>query len=164
MFLQNLSPDFIKPDILSIDPAELLKLGFRGIILDLDNTIVPWNEEVIEAPVMQWVNSMKEAGFRICLLSNSLYARVNGIAGTLQVDAVPAGIKPRKKAFKKAMHKLQLTPEEIVVIGDQIFTDILGGKRVGLKTILVEPIDRKELIWTRFFRRVEKLILAKVRS
>lgn len=164
MFLRNLSPDYIRPNILSIDPAELLNLGFRGIILDLDNTLIPWNEEVIPEPVLEWVARMKATGLRICLLSNSLHGRVNGIADILQVEAVPASIKPRKKAFRRAMHKLALAPGEIVVIGDQIFTDIFGGNRVGLKTILVEPICQQELIWTRFFRKVEKLILAKVRT
>ena len=164
MIVGKLSPDLIEPDVLSIDFYELQTLGVQGIILDVDNTIVPWNEDVLSEDVIKLVARLKASGMRICLLSNSLEKRVRGIADILQIDAVPASLKPRKKAFKRAIEKLDLSPEKIVVIGDQIFTDIFGGKRMGLKTILVTPLSSEELLWTRFFRKIEKLILTKMSS
>ncbi|AZR73617.1 hypothetical protein BBF96_09580 [Anoxybacter fermentans] len=157
-----LCPDLFIANILEIKPVYLKEMGVKGIICDLDNTIIPWDEEFLSEEMINWVISLKKDGIRFCLLSNSLHNRVNSIAQKLAIDAVPAAGKPRKKAFLKAIDKLQLSKEKILVVGDQLFTDILGGKRLGLKTILVKPMSEKEFFWTRFMRRLEKWVLDKL--
>lgn len=162
MLFRLLTPDIYIEEICKITPAQLTEMGIRGVICDLDNTIIPWDQEILSDEVAAWFADLKAAGLRLCLLSNSLHARVNLIAGRLDIDAVPAAVKPRKRAFLKALDKLGLTHEEVIVIGDQIFTDIYGGKRLGLKTILVKPMSSKELLWTRFMRRLERRVLSRV--
>jgi HAD superfamily phosphatase (TIGR01668 family) len=68
-------------------------------------------------------------------------------------------VKPRRRAFRRALHIMELTSQETAVIGDQIFTDVLGGNRLGLYTILVTPISEKEFIWTRLMRKLERFVL-----
>lgn len=162
--LKHLCPDLYLNTVIEINLEMLKDHGIKGIICDLDNTIVPWDSEILSEEIITWFNMLKQADFRICLLSNSLFARVNSIAQILEIDAIPAAIKPRKTAFSKAVNMLQLSSEEIVVIGDQLFTDILGGKRFGLKTILVKPLSEKELFWTKFIRRMEKIALKKLQA
>ncbi len=158
-----LCPDLYMTNILDINPALLKSMGVRGIICDLDNTIIPWDEDILQTEIVDWFATLKAADFKLCLLSNSLHNRVNGIAQILEIDAIPAAIKPRKGAFRKAVDRLGVDPREIVVIGDQLFTDIFGGKRLALKTILVHPIAEKELFWTLFVRRFERLVLTGLR-
>lgn len=162
MLFRLLTPDMYIEEICKLTPTQLKEMGIRGVICDLDNTIIPWDQEVLSNEVAEWFEELKAAGLRLCLLSNSLHARVNQIAGRLGIDAVPAAVKPRKKAFRKALDKLGLAHEEVIVIGDQIFTDIYGGKRLGLKAILVKPMSSKELLWTRFMRRLERRVLRNV--
>ncbi|MCK4259768.1 MAG: YqeG family HAD IIIA-type phosphatase [Halanaerobiales bacterium] len=157
--LRNLRPDKYITDILKLTPSILKKMGIKGIVCDLDNTIIPWDQDDLDEEMIKWFASLKESDLHICLLSNSLHGRVNGIAKILGVDAIPAALKPRRKAFKKAMDMLQLFEGEIVVVGDQLFTDILGGNRIGFKTILVKPLAEKEFFWTCFVRRIEKWVL-----
>lgn len=159
MSLRWILPDYYQLNILEIEPEHLKKIGIRGIICDLDNTIIPWDQEVLQEEMIDWFLRLKRAGFQICLLSNSLHGRVSKVAESLDIEAIPAAIKPRKGGFKRAVHKLGLSRNEIVVIGDQIFTDVLGGKRMGLLTILVKPMAEKELLWTKFIRRLERHVL-----
>ncbi len=158
--LRNLRPDIYVTDILKITPLFLEKIGIKGIICDLDNTIIGWDQDDLNEEIIKWFDILKQGDFQICLLSNGLHKRVNTIAEALGVDAIPAALKPRRKSFLKAMDKLQMVKEDIVVIGDQLFTDIWGGKRIGLRTILVRPLREKELYWTRFIRQIEKRVVS----
>lgn len=159
MSLRWIRPDFYIANIIDIEPEHLKKIGVRGIICDLDNTIIPWDQEILEGEMIDWFRRLKEAGVQICLLSNSLRGRVSKVAKSVDVEAIPAAIKPRKGGYKRAVDKLGLSRNEIVVIGDQIFTDVLGGKRMGLLTILVKPMAEKELLWTKLIRRLERRVL-----
>ena len=97
-------------------------------------------------------------GFRICLLSNSSYKRVSAYAEKLGVLAAPIGGKPLQRAFKSALAVLDAKSGNTAIIGDQIFTDIWGGNRMGLYTILVDPISKREFFGTKLARLMEKLI------
>lgn len=157
-----LCPDLYIPSVLEIRPEKLKKMGIRGVICDMDNTIIPWDEDLLAEEIILWFESLKSAGLRICLLSNGLQQRVHKIAQILDIDAIPIAVKPRKIAFYKALDKLSVEKDKVVVIGDQIFTDILGGNRLGLQTILVQPLGEKELFWTLFLRQIERLVLRRL--
>lgn len=154
----NLKPDYYYPDIFSIDLDQLSSRGVRGIISDIDNTIVAWSEEELLKEVFDWFADLKERDFKVCLVSNGTGRRVGYFSRELGIPAVGQAIKPAKRAFRQAREKLGLAPEEIAVIGDQIFTDILGGNRMGFQTILVDPLSPKEFLTTRFVRSLEKLV------
>lgn len=157
-----LCPDLYMANILDVTPEMLQMMGIQGVICDMDNTIIPWDDDVLAPEIVIWFESLKAAGLRLCLLSNGLQKRVSAIAQKLDIDGIPMAVKPRKIAFLKALDKLQVRQDEVVVIGDQVFTDILGGKRLGLKTILVKPMGKKELFWTLLIRRLERLVLRRL--
>ena len=139
---------------------EILKKNYiEGIIIDIDNTLVPWSEKYADQRVIDLVNMLIKEGYKLCILSNGTKNRVSVFNKDLKLPAVHNAAKPSRAAFNKALGFLGTKPQNTAVIGDQIFTDILGGNRLGLFTILVVPQSSKEFLWTRFVRQIEKLVL-----
>lgn len=153
-----LKPRQAVTSIFDIDMQALWESGYEYLILDVDNTITAWNTYQVSDKLKNWVLWLKNRGFRICLLSNNSQERVQQIASELGVIAAPRGGKPSSAAFQSAVTALGASSDNTLVIGDQLFTDILGGNWAGMYTILVEPIDKKEFIGTRFVRILESLI------
>jgi len=113
----------------------------------------------VAAPVVAWDDAARHKGFRLCIASNSLTRRVKLFERLLGVPAISKAIKPRRSAFLRALARIQARPEEAVVVGDQLFTDVLGAKRAGLLTILVAPLSKGKLPHTRLARMLERMIL-----
>lgn len=145
--------------IFELDPRELHALGVKGVIADMDNTLVSWNDHSVPPRLAGWLAGLKEEGFRLCIVSNNTAEKGAELARELDIPAFWYAIKPRRRAFRKALREMELKAEEVAVIGDQIFTDVLGGNRMGLYTILVTPISDKEFIWTKMMRQFERLVL-----
>lgn len=159
-----LCPDQQLDSIYDLDTEELRSLGIKGIIADMDNTLVPWNDRSVYPRLARWLAGLKEAGFRVCIVSNNTADRGGQLARDLDIPAFWYAVKPRRRAFRKALRELGLLPEEVAVIGDQVFTDVLGGNRMGLYTILVTPLSDKEFIWTRLVRRLERAVLKRLQK
>ena len=158
-FFKLLSPNKHLNSIYELDTEELRSRGIRGIIADMDNTLVPWNDRAVRPRLASWLAGLKKEGFRLCIVSNNSRERGGQLACELGIPAVWYAVKPRRRAFRRALHIMELTSQETAVIGDQIFTDVLGGNRLGLYTILVTPISEKEFIWTRLMRKLERFVL-----
>ncbi|MGI6113895.1 MAG: YqeG family HAD IIIA-type phosphatase [Mahellales bacterium] len=154
-----LIPDQYTKDICQIDLHQLMKKGIKNIIIDLDNTLLPWGKDTISGDIYDWVIRGKDLGCKFCLLSNNRKKRVEKFAGTLGILYVPKAPKPWKSSFRKAVIKLKGEKNNTAVIGDQIFTDILGGNRLGLYTILVSPLSQREFFTTRLVRLIERHFL-----
>ena len=133
--------------------------GLRSILTDLDNTLVEWNSPVATPKLMAWLEDAKTIGFQVCIISNNEETRVMEFAKLVGIPAVYKAGKPRKRAYRKTMAMLSTTPRETMMVGDQIFTDVLGGNRLGLYTILVKPIHQQEFIGTKVMRKLERLVL-----
>lgn len=162
-FLELCRPDRTAESVAKIDPAELTELGIEGVLVDLDNTLVPWHGYEVPDAVLEWLRSMEARGIKICIVSNTRYpGRLRRLAGTLEVPFVKGRLKPRKSAFRPALELLRTSQGRTAVIGDQIFTDILGGNRLGLFTILVRPLSPREFFGTKISRVFERLILRAV--
>lgn len=145
-------------DLISVE--QLRQDGIRGLIIDLDNTMTPWNNIEVGPKVEAWFKKVKSAEIRACVVSNnSKRQRVAVVADRLGIPFVFGATKPRRRAFRAGMDLLETGQEDTAVIGDQLFTDILGGNRLGLYTILVTPINDQEFIGTRIMRRIEKLLV-----
>ena len=145
--------------VYDIDLAALRAQGIRGIILDLDNTIVPWGARHPAPELPGWIAAARQAGLALCIVSNNIGSRVTSLAATLGLPLVTGALKPRRKALRRALTVMGTTPAETALVGDQIFTDILGGNRLGLHTILVRPSGRREFLVTRLVRLVERAVL-----
>lgn len=154
-------PDIYVNSIRDITAELLENKRIRGLILDIDNTLVPNHVADADENAVEWVGKMKAAGYKLCIVSNASRKRVIRFNDKLKLDAVHRAMKPGTRAFRRAGALMGLENKNIAVVGDQIFTDVYGGNRAGMLTILVHPIDRREGKLVRFKRIFEKRILAR---
>ncbi|MEG0971012.1 MAG: YqeG family HAD IIIA-type phosphatase, partial [Acidaminococcaceae bacterium] len=138
----------------------LRQQGITTIILDVDNTLLPWDADLPVAANIGWLQQVKTAGFKIILVSNNGGQRLQIISKSLEVPCVGWAIKPFGFGFKRALKYLaQQNRQQVLVIGDQIMTDVLGANKMGFKVLWVESLSRKEFVATRLTRRVEALLI-----
>ncbi|HOJ09123.1 MAG TPA: YqeG family HAD IIIA-type phosphatase [Clostridiales bacterium] len=137
----------------------LQKKRIKGLILDIDNTLVPSFVKEADNNVLEWIERLKNRGFKVCIVSNATKKRVDRFNEKLCLEAIYRASKPGRRSFKKALKVLGLKPAETAVVGDQIFTDVYGGNRLGMYTILVKPINRKETLFVMLKRYPERYIL-----
>lgn len=157
-------PHAVVESLYDIDFDELKEQGIRGIIFDLDNTIIPWNSCDICPNIADWLRCLMTKGFKVSIVSNNWHKRVKAIAEQFDLPFVSRAYKPAKTGFHRALAQMGLQPHETVVIGDQLFTDVLGGNRLGLRTIWVKPLTSQEFIGTRIHRRFERLAVRLLKS
>lgn len=158
-FLHHFTPDLLVDSIYDIPLDQLSKNGIKGMMFDLDNTLTKWHGPIVGEEIYQWFASLSGYGISPVLVSNSHKARVRMIADDLHIPFVYDARKPMRGGFVRALTLLGLRPHQIAMVGDQIFTDVLGGNRVGVYTILVKPISPEEMWGTRHIsRRGEKII------
>lgn len=162
--LKILYPDLYVNSLADVPLMALKKSGKKGFILDLDNTVTEWNSNEITAEVSQWFARIKAEGFKACIISNNGAKRVEKVAASLGIPFIFRAVKPRRAAFRRAVSLLEIQPDEAVVIGDQIFTDIVGGNRAALYTILVEPIAPREFFGTKISRALEYFVLKRIKK
>ncbi len=160
--MRALLPAMIVNRVQDIDLDGLYCDGVRGLLIDLDNTLVAWDRSCIGHEVADWLEQAQARGFSVCFVSNGMPERVARFSAEMNIPAVGRAIKPRKTPFRRALKLLGLTVDECAVIGDQLFTDILGGNRMGMFTILINPLSDKELGSTRMVRRLERRVLKRL--
>ncbi len=150
-----LKPTLQVKDVLEVNPRLLSSLGVQAICIDLDDTLVASNKQTIDARYKSWVEELKTANFSILILSNGSIARVRTWSQTLNIKGLSLVGKPLPFAFYRAFKHLGTPPAKTVVIGDQIFTDVLGANLVGAKSILVNPLSPGKR-HTRILRKLER--------
>lgn len=151
-------PDRYVASTYVIDFEKLYKNGIRGLIFDIDNTLVPHGAPADERAIRLF-KRLKEIGFSCCLISNNQEKRVRTFNEPIQVDYVYNAHKPSTKNYKKAMEIMGTDVSDTVFIGDQLFTDVWGAKRTGIPSILVRPIHPKEEIQIVLKRYLENIVL-----
>ncbi len=157
--IKLLQPRLFLTSVFDLDLARLRERGVHGLIMDLDNTLVGWNRPDLSRELKVWFQEVRDHGFKMCIVSNNLTDRVEQFAEKVGVMAIPKAAKPRRRSFRLAMRRMGTTRHTTAVIGDQVFTDILGGNRLRLFTILVHPIDAREYWTTRLVRKVERYVV-----
>ena len=130
----------------------------KALILDVDNTLIDYNKN-LSLEKIEWAKNLKGQGVKLYILSNShKKEKVEKVANKLDIPYKLFAKKPSKKGFLEIQKELNLKSEEIGVVGDQIFTDIIGGNRCKMFSILVEPVDKKDLLITAWKRPIEEMI------
>ena len=151
-------PDEYLDSTYEIDFEQLYEDGYRGVIFDIDNTLVPHGAPADERS-KKLLNYLRDRGFKIVLLSNNTKTRVDMFNEDLHLDTIPRGAKPLFKGYKKAMQMMGTSKENTFFVGDQLFTDVWGAKRLGIRSILVKPINAKEEIQIVLKRKLENIVL-----
>lgn len=141
-----------------IDFDKLLKKGYKGVMFDIDNTLVMHGAPATKEAIA-FFDELKKKGFDTCLISNNKIGRVESFAKEVNSKFIYDAHKPSTKNYIKAMELMGTDTNNTVFVGDQLFTDVYGANRTGIKTILVEPINPKEEIQIVLKRYLEKIVM-----
>jgi len=154
-------PDYMTKSIFHADLSKLYEKGVRGIAVDIDNTLVPMNTREPGREAIQWIEKVKQAGFRVCILSNARRHRTKLFMEKLGIHGIGLAGKPGKRGYLKVAEHMELPPEKCAILGDQLFTDIKGGVKAGFVTVLTHILDPDEIMFVRFKRHFERRLLKK---
>lgn len=152
-------PDFTFNTYRDVTPEFLKEQGIDAVLSDIDNTLAPYEQAEPDENIIAWVNSLKENGIGLALISNNHTDRVEIFNKTLGLPAYPDSGKPGSKYLKLALSELGSEAERAAVLGDQLFTDAYAGKRMGMKAIIVLPINDKKTLFFKLKRALEKPIM-----
>lgn len=153
-----LKPEIKLERVTDITPQILNKYNIDSLILDVDNTLSTHHGQILTDGLPEWLENMKQNGIFLTVLSNSKEARVKPFAEKINLEYISLGLKPLPNGFLRAKKKYGLNFKNTAIVGDQIFTDILGGNLVGLRTILLTPIKLETTYGFRFKRWVERIV------
>ena len=159
MYKKFLPDEYVK-DIFHITPEKLKEKGIKGIITDLDNTLVEWDRPDATPKIIEWMEAMKRAGIQVTIVSNNNETRCKSFSDPLGIPFIMDAESRLIRHLKRPLRKWGFAKEEVVVIGDQLLTDIFGGNRKGLHTILVVPVASSDGFFTKFNRMIERRIMA----
>ncbi|MCJ7822281.1 MAG: YqeG family HAD IIIA-type phosphatase, partial [Armatimonadetes bacterium] len=152
-----LRPTRLAEAVWDVDLDWLVGRGIRGLVLDLDNTLVEWEGTRVRPEVRAWLDAARARGLGLCLASNAMRSgRVGRMARELGLIPVAHAGKPLPAAFRRAMAALGTPASATCMIGDQLFTDVLGANCLGITTVLVTPLRRRESVHTRLIRLIER--------
>lgn len=154
-----LTPSLYLENIYDLPFEWLYDNSIKAVITDLDNTLVPWRDYRVADELSGWFNNLHKEGFKTLILTNARPApTITELSTILNTRLVVGARKPISRFFREALKLLNSKPGETCVIGDQIFTDILGGNIIGCHTVLVEKLGRKEFAGTRVVRLIERIV------
>ena len=151
-----------EPDVASIDVDGLVEAGVRCVLIDRDNTIVPRDTKQAPKSALAWFDALRAAGIKVCMVSNNFHSReVEESARELGCEVVHHAMKPAPFAVRRALKLMGATADEAVLVGDQVFTDVMAGNLAGVRPILVDPQSTTDLWYTHIFRVFERAIGAR---
>ncbi len=154
-----LRPDAVVTSVTEVTPDFLRARGVRAVMVDLDDTLLASGSEVLEPSFRAWLASLQQVGVPVVILSNGERRRVARWAKELKVGGLALMGKPFSRAFRRGLKHLGSAPGETAMVGDQLFTDVLGANMAGLVSVLVRPLSPGKLLHTRFLRRLEQRLL-----
>jgi HAD superfamily phosphatase (TIGR01668 family) len=156
-----LRPDLEAASLADVSLDILSERGIRGIIIDLDNTVCAYGQRTLAPGVLAWVRDAQARGFALAMVSNNFSERVNAIGTELGVPGVHSALKPLPHGFLRALRLIGTKRAQTAIIGDQLFTDVLGAKLLGLHTVLTHPIIERDFPITRVLRFFERAFFAR---
>lgn len=151
----SLLPTMITPALTDLTPVFLEKQNIRLLMLDFDNTIVPYTTNIPTRKMMLWLTKMDMCGVRMCVVSNSKKDRVKKFCAEFGIDCITHAKKPFSRGIRQCLERYRVPPEECALVGDQIFTDTLGANCAGVRSILVKAIDNHNF-WLKLRHIAEK--------
>ncbi len=152
-------PDYVFQNVYLLSPSFFTEKGVRGIIFDIDNTLVTYDDPEPTPELSVWLQQLQDAGIAMAFVSNNNRERVERFNRRLGFFASAKSGKPSRRGIFAAMDAMSTTPASTVAVGDQIFTDVLAAKRAGLRVVLVDPIKDKKTLFFRAKRLLEKPFL-----
>ena len=159
-----LTPDYVFPSFDAITPEFLLERGIRALLIDIDNTLAPYEQDDPDERILAWFDALRAAGIRAALISNNHAPRVERFNAPLGLPAYPDSGKPGSRGILAAMAEMDVTPEETAGLGDQLLTDTWAVHRLGMPSLIVPPIKDKTTLFFRFKRLLERPFMRRYRK
>jgi HAD superfamily phosphatase (TIGR01668 family) len=160
--LRHFSPSASLERVEDVDLQALRDQGKTLVLLDVDNTLLPWRAYEFPQSVLEWIQRGRRLGMQFCILSNTRHPeRLEKLSKTLDVPFIRAKFKPSRQMYRMALEKYGVRPDQAVMIGDQLLTDVLGANRSGIDAFWIRPIGSREFIGTRLFSRNVERVLGK---
>ena len=158
-------PDYNFDKITDITPADLKIMGVKTVAIDLDNTTVPYSSLRLEKGVKKWIDEMRENGIKVIIVTNALIGRSFILSKKMgNIPFIPLAFKPSPVALRIASFFLDVENEEMAMIGDQLFTDVLAANRLGAVSVKVEPLGEDGWLFKRYFKTKRELELLYLRN
>lgn len=154
-----LRPDYFYNSVYEIPYHKLREQNIRGLIFDLDNTLAAFDDKLPPAKTVALIKKLQAMGFEVCILTNNTPKRLKGFNKGLKIKGIANGLKPFTKGIRMAMATMGTTKEETMIVGDQLFSDVWGGKNAGIGTILVKPITERDFAVVKIKRLAERAML-----
>jgi len=154
-------PDHYYDSVFLIPYEELWKNNIRGIIFDIDNTLTAFDEKLPPPKIVELIKKLELMGFKICLVTNNTGKRLRGFNEHMSIFGIANALKPFTRGLRQAMAKMETTPAQTMIVGDQLLSDIWGGKNAGITTVLVKPITDRDFIFVKIKRKIERVMLRK---
>lgn len=156
-----LTPDYMFATFAEVTPAFLQSIGVRALLIDIDNTLAPYEQPDPDQSILDWFADLEQNGIRTALVSNNHPPRVKRFNKPLGIDAYANSGKPFRGTLERAMKKLGVSHAETAMLGDQLLTDCFAGKHIGLRALIVPPIRDKKSLFFRFKRLLERPFIRK---
>ena len=140
-----LQPDLVLGDVvIHLTPETVQKYNLKGLVLDVDETLVPWNEKELSPSLIDWVKDMRQVADLWLVSNNISEQRISSIASSLNLPYLHGAGKPSRRKLRQAVNAMNHPIQQIAMVGDRLFTDVLAGNRLGMFTIFVEPMVSSE--------------------
>lgn len=152
-------PTWMVSEIYQITPEQLHRHGIKAVLTDLDNTLIAWNNPDGTQELQDWLQSLRQAGIPVVVVSNNNHERVRRAVAQFEIDFVARALKPLGKGIKEGIARLNISKDEVVMVGDQIMTDIRASHQAGVQSILVKPIVPTDSWKTQFNRFLERKMM-----
>ncbi|MCJ7428028.1 YqeG family HAD IIIA-type phosphatase [Streptococcus suis] len=162
MSLENYMPDFALEKAYDVTVESLKKHGIKVVFVDLDNTLIAWNNPDGTPEMRQWLHDLQDAGIPVVVVSNNKYERVKRAVEKFGIEFETFALKPFTFGINRALKRFDVQPYEVIMIGDQLMTDIRAAKRAGLKSVLVKPLIKTDSINTQINRWRERRTMKKI--
>lgn len=162
MAIEEYMPDIALEKVYDLTAESLQKAGIRAVFVDLDNTLIAWNHPDGTPEMRQWLDDLSLAGIRVVVVSNNRHNRVKKAVARFGIDFESRAMKPFTLGIDRALKRFDVPKDTVVMVGDQLMTDIRAAKRAGIRSILVRPLVMSDSWVTQFNRWRERRILKKI--
>lgn len=159
MLQRYFRPTWLVESIYQITPEDLHRQGIGGIVTDLDNTLLPWHVLDATPELIAWVQTLNQGGIKVMILSNNHTERVRRVAQQMNVPFFASALKPLRRGIRSLLVQAELGADEVVLVGDQLLTDIFSANRMGIKSALVKPVTDTDNAFSKVNRCVERRMI-----
>jgi len=164
MSIDDYRPTYIVENVHDLKAEDLLRIGVTAVLVDLDNTLIAWNNPDGTPEVRAWLDQMTIADIDVVVVSNNNYKRVERAVSKFGVDFVSRAMKPFSRGINVAIDRYGFNRDEVIMVGDQLMTDIRARHRAGIKSVLVKPLVSSDAWNTKFNRMRERRVITKLEN